>query len=192
MIREDSISHGLSLAGGMIIIYLGTFIGLGSILLIPILLLILGMIFQIWVRRRFPPQDMDITGREYKQIGFFTVLSLAAIGLGSLISPQLFKPPLTVTLSIFDQFLYGQLYSLCEERFFRGFVTSFLLWKTNPMLAHLGSGAIFCVYHFKIYGTATHALVYVLIAGTVLSWVTWRTKRLSPAMLSHALNNALV
>lgn len=191
MIKGDSISFGLWLLALMIIIYLSTFIGFTDMLLIPFALLIGGMITQLWVNRRVPEQDPSLSADDLKSILFYVLIALAGIGLGSFLIPGLFTPAMPVELAIYDQYLYGSLYAISEERFFRGGVTSFLDWKFGryPIVVYFGSAIIFWVYHFAVYGSNIDKLMYVLIAGVMLSYVTLKSKRITPSSLAHIINN---
>lgn len=174
----------------MISIYLATFVGFSDLLLIPVILVLSGLALSIWIRGK-AQQDPDISASEFKDTLYFTLIALAGIGLGSLLIPGLFRPPqLPLELSIFDQMLYGTLFAVSEERFFRGFITPFLMWKLGmPMPANLGSGAIFSIYHFNVYGSSPDKLIYVFIAGAILSYVTLKSGRIVPAKLAHIANN---
>jgi len=191
MIEGDSISFGLWLIALMINVYLFTFVGLTDVLFIPFALLIGGMITQLWVAGRVPDQDMSMSGEEAKNILYYVLIALAGIGLGSLLVPGLFVPQMPIQLAIYDQFMYGSLYAIAEERFFRGGVTSFLAMKFGhfPLLVHFGSGLVFWIYHFGVYGSQLDKLVYVLIAGVTLSYVTLASRRISPSKIAHIINN---
>ncbi len=187
---EDSLSIWLSLCAAFIVVYFFVWLGTTTILLIPIILLILGITLRFYVRGHIP-QDVRIDEEEAKGIGKYTLLALIGISMGSLFSRVLFRPPLTIALSTVDQLLYGTLYAISEEQFFRGFVVDFFLWKTNPYFAILASAAIFTVYHLRVYGSSIEALMYVLIAGVMLAWVAWKSRRTSPSIIAHICNNLL-
>lgn len=177
----------------MLLIYLGTFMGLTTLLLIPLILLAVGLSFQMYISKKIV-HDEGMEPAEARDIFIYTVIALAVIGMGSLVSRDLFKPPLpmAVELSITDQYMYGIMYAICEERFFRGAVTSFFMWKINSIaLASFASGGAFMIYHFKVYGSAPDKLLYVAIAGSILAFVTLRSHRLSPATLAHIGNNVM-
>jgi len=99
---------------------------------------------------------------------------------------------MTIQLSLADQYLYGVMYAICEEQFFRGAVTSFFMWKTSSIpISSLFSGGFFMVYHFKVYGSAADKLMYVAIAGAALSYAVLKSRRLSSSGLAHIGNNLL-
>jgi len=197
MIKEDSVSLGLSLGAVMIPIYLATFIGFHTLLLIPTFMLLTGITFQMWISRKIE-HDESLSVLETKDMILYTLIALAGIGIGSIVAPGLFKPPAlpaleTTSMQIQGPLLYGALYAISEERFFRGAWTLFLDWKLdNPILTNVGSGGMFMVYHFAVYGTSPDKLTYVFIAGTILSFVVLRSGRLTPALLGHIFNNVMV
>jgi membrane protease YdiL (CAAX protease family) len=47
---------------------------------------------------------------------------------------------------------------------------------------------MFAIYHFAVYGSIDVLLV-VLGSGIVLSYAVLRTRRLSPTVLAHVINN---
>lgn len=192
MLRDDGISQGFTVGALAIIIYLSTFIGFLDRLLIPFALLIGGLVLQRYIKGKIK-HDVRIDQEEGKSILFYTIVALAIIGLGSLTIPYLFKPPvLPIQLATFDAMLYGSLFAISEERFFRGFFTPFLYSKFNfALLANFASGGAFALYHLAVYGSSGNSLMYVLIAGTGLSWVTLQSRRISPAILGHLINNML-
>jgi len=192
MILEDSISQTLSVLALMIIVYLATFIGLSDLLFIPLALLLGGIAMQFYMRGK-PKHDENINVEELKSMSFFVMIALAGIGLGSLSIPHLFQPPsLPFTLTIYDAAMYGVLYAIAEERFFRGFITPFLMWKLPFALpVNFLSGGIFSIYHFSVYGSSVDKLLYVFIAGTILSYVTLQSRRLTPCSVAHIINNLL-
>lgn len=187
---EDSISLSLTLAAGMILVYLGTF--MGELLIIPLALLFLGLVFQIYISQKIP-HDEETSPKELKQVALWVVVCVAAFGLVAM-SENLVIPILgSVELSVVDAKLYTVLYAISEERFFRGALTLFAYWKTNNIgVAAASSGIVFgAIYHQAIYGSNIEKIIYVVLLGTVLGYVTLKTKRLSPAILSHCINNLL-
>lgn len=192
MLLEDSISQVTSILALIVIIYLSTFIGFSNLLLVPLALLLGGFVLQFYMQGR-SEHDKSLDKTELSNIFVYVAVALAGIGLGSLMIPGLFQPPkFPLTLAIYDQWLYGTLFAVSEERFFRGFITPFLMMKIGVTLpVNFLSGAIFAIYHFSVYGSSTDKLVYVLIAGVILSFVTLKSRRVTPCTLAHILNNIL-
>ncbi|NVM21655.1 MAG: CPBP family intramembrane metalloprotease [Desulfobacterales bacterium] len=190
-IREDSISLGLSLVGIMLLLYLSTFVGFSDFLLIPTILLLSGLVLQMYMKQKIE-HDVTLEPHEAKNILLYTLIALVGIGLGSLVSEGLFKPPQPLALSVYDQAMIGSFYAISEERFFRGAFTSFLTWKIKfGMVANVGSGLIFGVYHFAVYGSSPDKIMYVVFAGLILSYVVLKSGRLTPAILAHLGNNLM-
>jgi membrane protease YdiL (CAAX protease family) len=85
---------------------------------------------------------------------------------------------------------YVVLMAISEEQFFRGFILDLLLSKfTRKIVAVILAGLIFVTYHIAMYGTDADAMLYVLAGGVILSWVAYRSRRLSPGMIAHIFNN---
>jgi len=173
----------------LVAVYMATF-ELGLLILFPVILLTTGIALQIYFTRKVQADDsLDL--QETGQILFYTVVCLAVIAATSFFVAALPQVVPKMQLTGFDTVLFGVLMAVAEEQFFRGAVTSFLLNYTVPVLAVLGSAAIFTVYHLAVYGTNLSAMVYVFAGGTVLAWVAYRTQRLSPSMTAHVINNIL-
>ncbi len=76
--------------------------------------------------------------------------------------------------------------AICEEILFRGFVQSALIKKFSPSLAFLITAFLFGAFHLSIY-----RLFPTTVLGLMLSWLTYQTGSIFPAMIAHALNNGL-
>jgi membrane protease YdiL (CAAX protease family) len=186
-VAHDSLSQLLTALACFILIYLATF-EQSFVILFPAVLLITGIVLQFYLQRRV--EVVDSLAKSAGDIGFYTLIALAGIAIASFTAPALAKLP-KMELTGVDAMLYAVLIAVAEEQFFRGAILNFLLTLTNPTLAILSSAAIFMVYHFAVYGTILANLIYVLIGGLVLSWVAYRSGRLSPSILAHVLNNTL-
>lgn len=193
LIIGDSISIALWFMALLIIVYLATFTGFTDYLLIPFALLIGGTVAQLLVSGRIPEQDISMSEEEGKRIIYYVLLALGGIGLGSFLIPGLFTPQMPIEMAIYDKYLFGALFAVSEERFFRGGLTSFLMWQIRGMrmLVHFASASLFAIYHLAVYGSEMENLIYVLIAGVLLSYVTLESRRLSPSSLAHLINNAM-
>jgi len=176
----------------MIVLYLSTY-QTTVIILFPAVLLISGIVLQFFLLRKIEVVDSVFEEQTAWNIGFHTLIALAGIGLGSIISPAVAKafPIQKMQLTGMDALLYSVLIAVAEEQFFRGAITNFLLLSLPPSAAIIGSTAIFTVYHLAVYGTEVSALTYVFVGGAVLSFVAYRSRRLSPAILAHVINNML-
>ena len=176
----------------MIVLYLSTF-QTTAVILFPAILLISGIMLQFFLLRKVETVDSVFQEETAWNIGYYTLVALAGIGLGNLISPALAKatPIQKMQLTGMDALLYSVLIAIAEEQFFRGAITNFLLTMLPPSMAILGSAAIFTAYHLAVYGTELSALIYVFVGGAVLAFVAYRSGRLSPSILAHCLNNIL-
>ena len=176
----------------MIVLYLSTY-QTTAVILFPAILLITGIVLQFFLLRKVEVVDSVFEEKTAQNIAYYTLVGLAGIGLGSLISPALAKaiPIQKMQLTGMDALLYSVLIAVAEEQFFRGAITGFLLVSLPPSPAILGSAAVFTVYHLAVYGTEASALIYVFVGGAVLSFVAYRSGRLSPSILAHVINNML-
>jgi len=176
----------------MIVLYLSTY-QTTAVILFPAILLITGIVLQFFLLRKVEVVDSVFEEKTAQNIAYYTLVGLAGIGLGSLISPALAKaiPIQKMQLTGMDALLYSVLIAVAEEQFFRGAITNFLLVSLPPSPAILGSAAVFTIYHLSVYGTEASALIYVFVGGAVLSFVAYRSGRLSPSILAHMINNML-
>lgn len=173
----------------LVSVYLATF-DLGIVVLFPVILLITGISLQMYVGRKVD-EDERIDRKEAGDILMYVVVCLAVIAVTSFFTSALPNMVSELSFTTTDTVMYSVLMAVAEEHFFRGAVTGFLLKVTVPSVAILGSGAIFGVYHLAVYGTDPSSMIYVMVAGMVLSWAAYRTKRLSPGILAHVANNIM-
>lgn len=170
----------------MICIYLSTF-ETTTIVLFPAVLLLSGLAMELYLERKREFTDSITEPATMKQIGYYTVIAIFGIFLTGWTIQQSKIP---MQLTGYDALLYGMLIAIAEEQFFRGFITDWLLTKfPHPMMALASAAVIFCVYHLARYGTQIDALIYVFAGGFTLSWVSYKSQRISPAMCGHLLNN---
>jgi len=182
----------------MAIIWLATF-STTTVILFPAVLLSAGLVLEFYFER-FKKAETDRTDFRklpFSQIGLYASFALAVMlvtgyGVQYVSLPSLSAFPDTSTL------LYTTSIAVAEEQFFRGFVTDSLVsYHTtyailNNVYAKLIlSGAIFMAYHYARYGSSGNDMLYVLVGGTMLSWIAYKTQRLSPSMLAHVFNNIL-
>ncbi len=111
----------------------------------------------------------------------FTQLALPreqAIHLQKLVD----RPPLWQALA-----MYAVLPAVCEEIVFRGVLARSLGRRTSLIAAAALSAAVFSAYHLSV----VQALP-TLTLGLALAVIAIRADSIAPAMVAHALNNALV
>jgi len=187
-IRYDSLSIGMSVLAIMIAIYISTW-GQSIALLFPIILLLSTVAINYYFGRKVEI-DPTLDSNELGDVGLYTVICLVVMAVGGAFAAKVFLPStLLATLSTTDAAMYGTLIAVAEENLFRGAILSFLAMTTVRPLAIFASASIFVVYHFSVYRANSSALMYVFIAGMVLSYACLRTRRLSPAILAHVINN---
>jgi membrane protease YdiL (CAAX protease family) len=192
MIAHDTISKTFTILAIIIILYLSTF-SLSLELLFPSILLISGIIMQLYESQKIEYVDSVFEEETSYNILFYTLIALAGIGISTFFSPIILsvKPiAFEIRYTGFQLMLFGVLMAIAEEQFFRGFITNFLL-KFSSIIAILGSAGIFAVYHLAVYGTKPEAIIYVFIGGMILAYVAIRSQRLSPTMIAHSIVNVL-
>ena len=194
MIRHDKIALSLTAIAGMISIYLGLFQSQMGIVWFPALLLILGLQLNTYVNRKYDYDD-DIDQREGGRIIYATMMAVVAISVTSLVMniPFYKRTADIIGLSLFDAKLYAGLMAVAEEQFFRGFLTNFAYryGLKNTATASVASALIGTVYHFMRYGEDPSALMFVFLGFVILSFISLREQRLSPAILAHLIHNVV-
>ena len=196
ILRHDAISKFFILLGFSINIYLLTF-DVSFATAFPAFLLLGSLVMQRYLYKRIE-EDTSIDDEEAGSITYFTLLALLGIGVGSLfVSRTLFILPATIgqntnsmVLGIFSlNVLHACLMAVAEENFFRGVFLQF--FSPFGMGASISATALIgIIYHLRVYGTVSgNGLYFVGIAWIVFGYVAWRTKRISPLIIAHVLNN---
>ena len=196
MIIQDDISRGAFLITILVTIYLGIF-QTTTIIIFPAILLMAGMVMEYQLERkgagfkREESPDVGTGKSDLTKIMYYAVIGFIGILItGYLIDFSKFMK--TLTMTSLDAMLYGGLMAVSEEMFFRGFITDFLLTSVKlPNPALLMSAGIFTAYHFARYGTQIDALLYVFAGGFILSYIAYKSRRLSPSILAHVANNVI-
>lgn len=196
VLRQDSVSYALMLIALLGTVYLATF-STTSVVLFPAILLLVGFFGEriIERRRRSIEEDSTSSRGDMRIIGYYSVLALAGMFIaGYAVNLVDFGG---LALGEFDSVVYSVLIAIAETQFFQGFVLEALFSSNLPFLAgqpvmacFVGAG-VCVVYHLARYGADFNALVYVFVGFSVLNWVSWRSRRLSPAMIGHGMNNLL-
>lgn len=188
MIRQDSLSKMLIVISMMLTVYLATF-ETTTLVLFPGILLLIGLVMESYMEKHREFVDHITETSSLKAIGYFTIIAL----MGMFMSGYMIDRTSMTLLSGFSAISYGVLMAVAEEQFFRGFITDFLVTRfPSYVLALITSACIFTMYHLARYGGRADAMMYVFAGGFILSWVSWKSKRLSPCMLAHAINNVIV
>jgi membrane protease YdiL (CAAX protease family) len=122
--------------------------------------------------------------------GYYSIVAVAGMLATSLFVSYISFAGLG--LSITNSVLFGIEMALAEELFFRGVVFNYLFsMLKHPTIAIVASAVFFMAYHFAVYGSSNTSLLYVLIGGIILSWVTYKSGNLAAAMIGHSINNIL-
>jgi membrane protease YdiL (CAAX protease family) len=196
---KEPISILLVLLAACISIYLFTF-DQNITILFPAFLISIAMGFQTWIKRKTKKGDVETeedTWQEEETLTKKRVLSdsyYAMISIAGMLATSLFVGYISyrgLNLSVDNAALFGILIACAEEMFFRGVLFIYILTnlKQHPTIAMIGSAVIFMLYHSAVYGGDTSALIYVGIGGFILSWVTWKSKSLTPYIIGHSINN---
>jgi membrane protease YdiL (CAAX protease family) len=186
-IRNDGFTVALTVAGALSSLYVMTW-ELNFKTLMPFLLCVGGIALS-----RYTVGNTTIPSGQtnFKRVTFYFLVAVTGLA----VSNYLANNALTPRLSSFDSLqnmIYGFTVGVGEEQFFRGFLTNYLIWRTeNAPLAILGSGAGFTVFHFAVYGGEYNVLLYVMLAGMVLSAIAVKCGVLTPVMIAHITNNVV-
>ena len=83
--------------------------------------------------------------------------------------------------------------AVCDELFFRGLLLQSLRRSHSAWVAVLISGLAFGLFHFLVESSVAPLRFLVTAAmGMILGWVCLRTGSVVPAILLHAVNNAIL
>lgn len=196
MIRQDAISAAFIVYAALAVTFLATY-STTTVVMFPFILLIGGLALEYRFSKRIGETPEDSFKRvPYTQIGLYAGLALVVMLVTGLTVQYI---PLAEIGSMpvwTDAFLYTTSIAVAEEIFFRGFITDALLsynfgrgLLNNNYFKLFLSGGVFAVYHLARYGTSVSNMIYVAVCGFVLSWVAWKTRRLSPSIIAHVFNN---
>lgn len=186
--RIDPIAQAFMLIAGAIIVYLAPY---GIELFTPLALLVVAVSLLYMIGKKVK-QDTYVDPSEGGEIGKWTFIGVIAIIGCNIIGVELFGVIPTTATVLLDLLLFGILYAIVEEIFFRGLFFQFFLSSfKNFFLAIMISAGVFLVYHFKVYGTSPEKMFVILAGGVIISFIAWRTRRLSPCILIHVINNVI-
>jgi membrane protease YdiL (CAAX protease family) len=182
----------------MAAIYFATF-QTTTIIIFPAVLLVGGLCMEYMLERRkggFKTEDQPETNTSSKSMvstGYYSIIVLCGLLIASsAINLTGYLSSLSFTGS--DALLYSVLMAIAETQFFIGFIADWflsfikVLWPWGSIFASAG---VFAAYHLARYSTDFNALAYVFFGGLILTWVSYRTKRLGPAMLGHSMANVI-
>ena len=191
-IKQDTISITLSMLALLISVYFSTF-ELGLLNIFPAFLLVAGISFQAFVNKKIEYDGAGVASNG-KDMLMWILVAVAGIGLASFMSGLggLLIPQTIVSLSVLDRAIFGVLMAVSEEQFFRGFLTAFFWTRLKSVaFAVLSSTAIFTVYHLAVYNSDPSALIYVFVAGAVLSLTAIKSGKITVPIVGHIINNLI-
>jgi len=199
-IKGDAISEVFTVLAVILTLYLSVVairvnLTAAFILVFPIFMLLSSLaLSERYLEDSDPQAEVTILRRKSLNILFFTLIALAGVSVGAVISRDLYVPKLllnSLTLTPYQARIYGVLMAVSEEHFFRRFLFQYLYRNIRvPFLAMLASAGSFMVYHFGVYGSVD-LWIYVLIAGFVLAWVAYRSQKLAPCIIAHSIINIM-
>ena len=76
--------------------------------------------------------------------------------------------------------------AICEEAVFRGMLLSSFRGRTGALIAVLVTALLFGLFHMSLY-----RLLGTMTLGLIMGYAVWRSGSIWPAVLLHALNNAI-
>lgn len=200
-IMQDPISNAFLILALMIMVYFTFVLGNLSILIYPFILLIAALTFRVFINKKLV-KDTDIDKTERKDILIYYFVGLIGIGIGNLLVKGLYTFPInealnrlgvqiTMSMAPIDDRLFTILMAIVEEQLFRGEMLEWMSGSMPPGVASLANAGVFSVYHLGVYGTQPQNLIYVLVGGIALAWITIKSRRLTSALGAHITNNIL-
>jgi membrane protease YdiL (CAAX protease family) len=102
-----------------------------------------------------------------------------------------------------DAYAYSLSIAVAEEVFFRLLITDLLLvshlpaslsrfsFLDTPAFKLIASGLFFGFIHTARYGASFESMAYVIVGGCALSFVAYKCKSITPAIIAHTANNFL-
>jgi len=172
----------------MLTVYLATF-ETTTIVVFPSILLLIGLGMEMWLEKKREYVDHFAEEKTMKTIGYWTIVALLGFFLTGYMVQHV---NLTILTGWASAISFTVLMAIAEEQFFRGFITDMFLTNFKySMLALGGSAFVFMFYHYARYGTDPNSMLYVFAGGFILNWVAYKSRRISPCMLAHIINNVV-
>ena len=197
MLRHDRISMLMIVLAMMGVVYTATWAEPETLasFLFPGILLCFGLVMEVYLeRQREYVSDAETYEMGMKKILPYVIIALIGVFLTGFAIANKESPGYQILNDIRFLIAYGVFMAVAEEQFFRGFILDAILQKIPNIMPFMGvlfSAGIFTVYHQARYGGNPDAMLYVFAGGVILSWVAWKSRRLSPVMIAHVINNVL-
>ncbi|MFA5365904.1 MAG: CPBP family intramembrane glutamic endopeptidase [Candidatus Bathyarchaeia archaeon] len=146
--------------------------------------------------------EKKISGWQLRNIGFYSALALVVM-LGTGYFFDWFDVGAIVGMATTDAYAYSLSIAVAEEVFFRLLITDLLLvshlpaslsrfsFLDTPAFKLIVSGVFFGLVHTARYGASFESMAYVIVGGCALSFVSYKCKSITPAIIAHAANNFL-
>jgi len=186
-VRQDNISLLLTVLAISIFLYSAlwspTLMQLATYaVVLPLAGLLLSLVTRTYAR---PDPHLDVS--ETRDMIRDMVLAFTAIMLANLFTSFVLKldvPPINAKL-------LAILMAIGEEDLFRGFFTPWLANRLGEAAGIFASSLLFAIYHFAVYGASVESLLVVFLAGSILSFIALKSRRITAVKLAHMLNNLL-
>ena len=184
MVKLDHIAVSLIILGFMIDLYLSTFFPKSIILYPTILLLSGGYLLNLY-------KNIKVDTPVESNVFMYSVIGILMIGLIGFITPRVFVMESVLSgVTQFQLTLFVVLMAIAEEVFFRGFLQSYFALKLHSVaLSIVLQSVVWSVYHTAVYGSHPDIMMYVLLSGIVLGYLTYRSGSLTPSLISHIVIN---
>ncbi len=161
------------------------------ILIVPFIyaLYIKSDLKELYKLRRFSVKYLLI-GIPLMAAGLFLTSTLQNLLLQAIPGLEVLLEALEDALLLDNMFIYvivvAVLPAICEELLFRGFLLTAFRVEQYPVAAILVTSLMFGVFHMNVF-----QLITGMVLGSVLGFVTYKTKSIYPAMILHFMNNGI-
>ncbi len=139
---------------------------------------------------KFSPKYLAI-GIPMIYIGLFAVLQIQEVLMNAVPSLREFAESFSGAISfdnlLLSSFVIAVMPGICEEIFFRGFMLKAFKVDKHPATAIFVTALLFGIYHMNVL-----QLITGLALGSVLGYITYKSKSIYPAIILHFLNNFTV
>lgn len=190
-VQQDSISQLSVVAVVLVVLFTVLMVATFDPWLMPLYLLAGSAVIYFFGGLK-KKTDRKITRLEAGKIGVWSLLGLAGLALIGVVSHGLFVGTIpTSFLAIGGATLtFSAVMAVSETVFFQGSIYSFFS-RYGPYLAIAVSVALGIVFHLQVYGTSPANLAYAGLGYGLLSWLVFKTGRLSVAIIVHVANNVM-
>ena len=183
---KDELSAGIVTATVLIALFMKIPLPSDELMIIMLMPIIGIVLCHYWIGSKDVIEEPYATRRNGKAL-LIVIGGVISIGFFGVIGKSL---AIIDGLSVFAATTTVTLVAVGEEQLFRGFIYEWIVERTGTRaIAVVMSAATFMAYHVWRYGTVLGDMFYVFMAGIILGYTCFITKRLWPAMVIHALVN---